>query len=61
VEKRGNRSAGKPIKPASLVAVMMQDLVDAPFTTYRGEMRRFLAAALDGGVEVPTVSWTVTR
>ncbi len=46
--KRWNRSADKPIKPAFLVEVMMQDLVDAPFTTYPSEVRRFFAAALDG-------------
>ncbi|WP_137157427.1 CBASS oligonucleotide cyclase [Rhizobium sp. FKL33] len=46
--KRWNRSAGKPIKPAFLIEVMMQDLVDPPFTTYPGEVRRFFAAAQDG-------------
>jgi len=46
--KRWNRSAGKSIKPAFLIEVMMQDLVDAPFTTYPDEVRRFFAAALDG-------------
>ena len=46
--KRWNRSAGKPIKPAFLIEVMMQDLVDAPFTTYPSEVRRFFASALDG-------------
>lgn len=46
--KRWNRSAGKPIKPSFLIEVMMQDLVDAPFTTYPSEVRRFFAAALDG-------------
>nr|WP_200985168.1 CBASS oligonucleotide cyclase [Rhizobium rhizogenes]QCL10073.1 putative dNA polymerase beta domain protein region [Rhizobium rhizogenes] len=46
--KRWNRSAGKPIKPAFLVEVMMQELVDPPFTTYSSEVRRFFAAALDG-------------
>jgi hypothetical protein len=46
--KRWNRSAGKPIKPAFLIEVMMQDLVDPPFTTYPSEVRRFFAAAQDG-------------
>jgi hypothetical protein len=46
--KRWNRSAGKPIKPSFLIEVMMQDLVDAPFTTYPSEVRRFFAAALEG-------------
>lgn len=46
--KRWNRSAEKPIKPAFLIEVMMQGLVDAPFTTYPSEVRRFFAAALDG-------------
>ncbi|MGR7995071.1 CBASS oligonucleotide cyclase [Xanthobacter sp. ZOL 2024] len=46
--KRWNRSAGKPIKPSFLIEVMMQELVDAPFTTYPSEVRRFFAAALDG-------------
>lgn len=44
--KRWNRSAGKPIKPSFLIEVMMRDLVDAPFTTYPSEMRRFFASAL---------------
>jgi hypothetical protein len=44
--KRWNRSAGKPIKPSFLIEVMMRELVDAPFTTYLSEMRRFFAAAL---------------
>jgi hypothetical protein len=46
--KRWNRSADKPIKPAFLIEVMMQGLVDAPFTTYPSEVRRFFAAALGG-------------
>lgn len=46
--KRWNRSAGKPISPSFLIEVMAQDLVDGPFTTYPGEVRRFFAAALDG-------------
>jgi predicted nucleotidyltransferase len=46
--KRWNRSAGKPIKPSFLIEVMAQHLVDGPFTTYQGEVRRFFAAALDG-------------
>lgn len=46
--KRWNRSAGKPIKPAFLIEVMAQKLIDDPFTTYPGEVRRFFAAALDG-------------
>ncbi len=46
--KRWNRSAGKPIKPSFLIEVMMQELVDAPFTTYPSEVRRFFGAALSG-------------
>lgn len=46
--KRWNRSAEKPIKPSFLIEVMMQELVDAPFTTYPGEVRRFFAAAVEG-------------
>ena len=46
--KRWNRSAGKPIKPSFLIEVMMQDLVDPPFTSYSSEVRRFFAAALTG-------------
>ncbi|MCK1281796.1 nucleotidyltransferase [Bradyrhizobium sp. 61] len=46
--KRWNRSADKPIKPAFLIEVMAHGLVDAPFTTYPSEVRRFFAAALDG-------------
>lgn len=46
--KRWNRSAGKPIKPSFLIEVMAQHLVDGPFTTYQGEVRRFFAAAIDG-------------
>jgi hypothetical protein len=46
--KRWNRSAGKPIKPSFLIEVMMQELVDAPFTTYPSEVRRFFAASLTG-------------
>ncbi|MET3649835.1 CBASS oligonucleotide cyclase [Phyllobacterium ifriqiyense] len=46
--KRWNRSAGKPIKPSFLIEVMMQELVDAPFTTYPSEVRRFFAAAQAG-------------
>ena len=46
--KRWNRSADKPIKPAFLIEVMMQELVDAPFTTYPSEVRQFFASALEG-------------
>lgn len=46
--KSWNRSAGKPISPSFLIEVMALDLVDVPFTTYSGEVRRFFAAALDG-------------
>jgi len=46
--KRWNRSTDKPIKPGFLIEVMAQGLVDAPFTTYPSEVRRFFAAALDG-------------
>jgi hypothetical protein len=42
--KRWNRSAGGPIKPSFLIEVMAYDLVDAPFTTYPGEVQRFFAA-----------------
>lgn len=38
----------KPIKPSFLIEVMMQELVDAPFTTYPSEVRRFFAASLTG-------------
>ena len=44
--KRWNRSADKPIAPSFLIEVMALDLVDPPFTTYPGEVRRFFAAAL---------------
>ena len=44
--KRWNRFADKPIKPAFLIEVMMQELVDAPFTTYPSELRQFFASAL---------------
>lgn len=43
--KRWNRSIGKPIKPSFLIEVMARDLVDAPFTTWASEVRRFFAAA----------------
>lgn len=46
--KRWNRSSDKPVKPSFLIEVMAQGLVDAPFTTYPGEVRRFFASALDG-------------
>lgn len=46
--KRWNRSAGKPISPSFLVEIMALELVDAPFTTYPSEVRRFFAAAHDG-------------
>ncbi|MGH0028986.1 MAG: CBASS oligonucleotide cyclase [Myxococcota bacterium] len=46
--KRWNRSAGKPISPSFLVEVMALDLVDTPFTSYPGEVRRFFAAAMNG-------------
>jgi hypothetical protein len=46
--KRWNRSAGKPISPSFLIEVMALGLVDLPFTTYLGEVRRFFAAAQDG-------------
>ena len=46
--KRWNRSADKPISPSFLIEVMALDLVDAPFTTYPEEVRRFFAAAQDG-------------
>jgi hypothetical protein len=46
--KGWNRHAGKPIAPSFLVEVMAQALVDGPFTSYPGELRRFFAAALDG-------------
>jgi hypothetical protein len=42
--KRWNRSAGGPIKPSFLIEVMAHDLVDAPFTTYPGEVQAFFAA-----------------
>lgn len=46
--KRWNRSADKPIAPSFLIEVMALELVDPPFTTYPGEVRRFFAAALGG-------------
>ena len=46
--KRWNRSAESPIKPSFLIEVMALDLVDAPFTTYPSEIRRFFASSLDG-------------
>ena len=46
--KRWNRSADSPIKPSFLIEVMALELVDAPFTTYPSEIRRFFASALDG-------------
>jgi hypothetical protein len=46
--KRWNRSAAKPISPSFLIEVMALDLVDPPFTTYPGEVRRFFAAAQVG-------------
>jgi Second Messenger Oligonucleotide or Dinucleotide Synthetase domain len=46
--KRWNRSADKPIEPSFLIEVMALELVDPPFTTYPGEVRRFFAAAQDG-------------
>ena len=46
--KRWNRSADKPVVPSFLIEVMALELVDPPFTTYPGEVRRFFAAALGG-------------
>jgi hypothetical protein len=46
--KRWNRSADKPIEPSFLIEVMALELVDPPFTTYPGAVRRFFAAAQDG-------------
>ena len=46
--KRWNRSADKLIAPSFLIEVMALELVDAPFTTYASEVRRFFAAAQDG-------------
>ena len=46
--KRWNRSADGPVKPSFLIEVMALDLVDAPFTTYPSEIRRFFASSLDG-------------
>ena len=46
--KRWNRSNGKPIKPSFLIEVMAHELVDAPFTTYPQEVRRFFGSALAG-------------
>ena len=45
--KRWNRSAESPIKPSFLIEVMALALVDAPFSTYPSEIRRFFASALD--------------
>ena len=49
--KRWNRSADSPIKPSFLIEVMALELVDAPFTTYPSEIRRFFASSLDGVLE----------
>jgi len=46
--KRWNVTAGKPISPSFLIEVMALDLIDPPFTNYPSEIRRFLAAGLDG-------------
>jgi hypothetical protein len=46
--KRWNRSAAKTISPSFLIEVMALDLVDPPFSTYPGEVRRFFAAAQEG-------------
>ena len=46
--KRWNRSADKVISPSFLIEVMCLDLVDAPFTSYQSEVRRFFAAARTG-------------
>ncbi len=43
--KRWNCSASKPISPSFLIEVMALELVDPPFMTYQGEVRRFFAAA----------------
>lgn len=46
--KRWNRSADKPISPSFLIEVMALELVDPPFTSYAGEVRRFFASAQEG-------------
>jgi hypothetical protein len=43
--KGWNRANGRPIKPAFLVEVMAEDLIEAPFSTYPNEVRNFFAAA----------------
>ena len=49
--KRWNRSAHSPIKPSFLIEVMALELMDAPFTTYPSEIRRFFASSLEGVLE----------
>lgn len=46
--KRWNREAGKPIKPAFLIEVMAQGLIDPPFSTYQDELINFFSAAQQG-------------
>lgn len=46
--KRWNREAGKPIKPAFLIEVMAQGLIDPPFSTYPDELINFFSAAQQG-------------
>ena len=46
--KRWNRSVDKPISPSFLVEVMTLELIDPPFTSFPGEVRRFFAAAQEG-------------
>lgn len=43
--KRWNREAKKPIKPAFLLEVMAQQLIDSPFQGYTHEITAFLYAA----------------
>jgi Second Messenger Oligonucleotide or Dinucleotide Synthetase domain len=42
--KAWNRTSGGAIKPSFLIEVMAQDLIEAPFSTYPGEIRNFFAA-----------------
>lgn len=42
--KGWNRASGKPIKPAFLIEVMAEELVEAPFSNYPDEIRNLFAA-----------------
>jgi hypothetical protein len=42
--KGWNRANGKPVKPSFLVEVMLEELVEAPFSSYANEVRNCFAA-----------------